>query len=113
MSASTPDRRPVSTRAVVLTGLLVALVLAAFVSYYASSKPDGLEYVAGQQGFAENAQEHRTSADSPMVAYATKGIEDDRASGALAGITGTIAVLVLAGGAALLLRRRDADPERT
>lgn len=100
-----------STRVVVATGLLLALVLAGFVSFYASSRPDGLEYVAGQQGFGENAAEHRSSADSPLADYTTRGVENDRASGALAGVTGTVLVLALAGGAAWLLRRRGTDPE--
>lgn len=104
------DRRP-STSVVVVTGLLVALVLAGFVSYYASSQPDGLEYVAGHQGFGESAREHQSSADSPLADYTTRGVENDRASGAVAGVTGTVVVLALAGGAAWLLRRRGTDPE--
>jgi len=48
-----------------------------------------------------------------MADTATTGVASARASGAVAGITGTVAVLVLAGGAALLLRRRDPDHERT
>ena len=98
----------VSTRALVVTGLLVALVIAGFVSFYASDDPDGLAYVAGQQGFDDTATEHLSS-DSPLAAYATRGVEDDRASGAVAGITGTVVVLVLAGGTAVLLRRRRAE----
>ncbi len=97
--------RRVSTRAVLVTGLLAALLIAGFLSYYASGKPDGLEYVADQQGFAANAQEHQAG-DSPLADYATRGVEDDRASSAVAGVTGTVLVLVIAGGAGLLLRRR-------
>lgn len=112
MSTAAPTAaRRVSTRTLVLAGLLVALVLAGFVSFYASGDPDGLEYVAGQQGFGDTAAGHR-AADSPLADYATRGVEDDRASGAVAGITGTVLVLVLAGGAAVLLRRRNPDPER-
>jgi cobalt/nickel transport protein len=97
--------RRISTRTLLVTGVLVALVLAGFVSFYASSDPDGLEYVAGQQGFAEDTREH-PSANSPLADYTTRGVEEDRASGALAGITGTLLVLVLTGGSAWLLRRR-------
>lgn len=102
--------RRVSTRTVVVTGLLIALVLAGLVSFYASSSPDGLEYVAEQQGFADTARQQPGPAGSPMADYATRGVEDDRASSALAGITGTVLVLGLAGGSAWLLRRRRTEP---
>ncbi|MFD1826788.1 MULTISPECIES: PDGLE domain-containing protein [Mumia] len=98
-------RKSVSTRAVVLVGLLIALVLAGFVSYYASSRPDGLEYVATDKGF-DTAKEHKSSAGSPMEDYSTKGVDDPRLSGAVAGVTGTVLVLVIAGGVALVARRR-------
>jgi len=111
MSVDTTAPRRVSTRALIIAGVFVAFVLAGFVSYYASSNPDGLEYVAGQQGFLETAQDHRTSADSPMADYATKGVENTRLSGAVAGITGTVLVLVIAGGTGLLLRRRSTEPD--
>lgn len=96
----------ISTRALVIAGVVVAFVLAGFVSYYASSSPDGLEYVAGEQGFLDTAEEHKSSADSPMADYATRGVDDGRLSGAVAGITGTALVLVVAGGVAYLVRRR-------
>lgn len=96
----------ISTKALVLAGVLVALFLAGFVSYYASSNPDGLEYVATEKGFLDTAEDHKSSADSPMADYATEGVDDPRLSGAVAGITGTALVLVIAGGIALLVRRR-------
>jgi len=40
----------VSRRALLVTGLLVALLLAGGVSYFASSDPDGLTKVAADQG---------------------------------------------------------------
>jgi hypothetical protein len=41
----------VSRRTLVLVGLLVAVVLAGGVSYFASSSPDGLNKVASDTGF--------------------------------------------------------------
>lgn len=107
--SATPRTR-VSTRTLVLAGVAIAFVLAGFVSFYASSSPDGLEYVAGEQGFLDTAEDHRTSADSPLADYATQGVEDDRLSVALAGIAGTVLVLGIAGGTGLLLRRRSTEP---
>jgi cobalt/nickel transport system permease protein/cobalt/nickel transport protein len=98
----------VSTRALLVAGVLVALVLAGVVSHYASSSPDGLERVAADRGFADTAREHG-SATSPLADYGTRGVDDARISGGLAGVAGTVLVLVLAGGVALVLRRRGDD----
>ena len=48
----------VSTRSVLVAGLLVALLLAGFVSFYASSDPDGLNRVAQDKGFADTEEDH-------------------------------------------------------
>jgi uncharacterized membrane protein len=97
--------RRVSTRALVVAGVLLALVLAGFVSYYASRSPDGLERVAHDHGFAHSARGHATG-EGPLADYRTRGVDDDRLSGGLAGVAGALVVLVLAGGLVLLVRRR-------
>lgn len=99
------DGKRVSTRLVVAVGLFVALVLAGFVSYYASSDPDGLNRVAQDKGFSTTEKDHGT-ADGPLAGYETKGVDDSRLSGGLAGVVGSLVVLVLAGGVVLLVRRR-------
>ncbi|MEI2670995.1 MAG: PDGLE domain-containing protein [Marmoricola sp.] len=86
--------------------LLVTLVIAGVVSFYASSHPDGLEYVAHATGFADTAQGHSTG-DSPLADYGVAGVDDARLSGGLAGVIGVTATLLLAGGLTLLLRRRE------
>jgi cobalt/nickel transport protein len=88
-------RGSVRIRTLVLVGVLVSLVLAGFVSFYASSRPDGLEFVAGEQGFLDSAGDH-ASADSPFADYATRGIDDARLSGGLAGVVGVLVVGALA-----------------
>ena len=98
----------VSTRTLVIAGVVVAFVIAGLVSYYASGHPDGLEYVAGEKGFAGTAQEH-AAADSPMADYTTRGVDDERLSGGVAGIVGALVVLVLAGGLFRVLRRREPE----
>lgn len=105
--------RRLSTIWVVLIGLLVALVLAGVVSFYASSDPDGLEKVAVDKGFDSAATEHDASG-SPLADYATKGIDNDRLSGGLAGVIGSVLVLGAAGGLAFVLRRgNQASPGET
>ena len=99
-----------SRRAFLVTGLVVALLLAGVASYYASSHPDGLERVAEQTGFLDSAEDSPTG-DSPMADYRADGIEDDRVSGGLAGVVGALLVLALAGGLFALVRRRSPQPE--
>lgn len=86
-------------------GLLLVLVVAGVGSYYASSHPDGLEFVAGETGFLDSADDPKT-ADSPFADYQTAGVDNDRLSGGLAGVAGVALVLVLAGGLAYAVRRR-------
>lgn len=102
-----------STRALVVVGVLVALLLAGVASFYASSDPDGLSRVAEDQGIAATEREHKTG-DGPLAGYETTGVEDDRLSTLVAGVTGSLVVLALFGGLTLVLRRRArADADRT
>ena len=101
--------RNVSTRAVLVALFVTTLLLAGVASFYASSSPDGLERVAEDKGFSDTAGEHGT-ADGPMADYRTRGVEDERFSGGLAGVTGAVVVLLLAGGLAYAVRRRGAHP---
>jgi hypothetical protein len=103
--------RRVSTRALVVTGLLVALLLAGVVSYYASRSPDGLNRVAEDHGFAKTGTPHKSDG-SPLAGYSTKGVDNARLSRGIAGVAGMLIVLGLAGGLVLVVRRRDDSPTR-
>ena len=103
----------VSRRAVWLTGLLAALLLAGVASFYAGAAPDGLNRVASDTGIAE-AERPSPTADSPLAGYEARGVDDDRLAGGLAGVAGTLTVLLLAGGVAHAVRRsarRRPEPE--
>jgi hypothetical protein len=93
------------TKVVLVTGALVALLLAGVLSYYASSSPDGLNRVAQDHGFSE-AQQRHASDGSPLAGYDTDGLDDPRLSRGTAGVVGSLVVLVLAGGLAFVVRRR-------
>lgn len=93
------------TRTLVIVGVVVALLLAGVASFYASSNPDGLEYVAERAGFLDTAEEG-ANADGPFADYATEGVDDPRLSGGIAGVVGALTVLLLAGGVAFAVRRR-------
>ncbi|GGO55788.1 energy-coupling factor ABC transporter permease [Streptomyces lasiicapitis] len=90
-------------------GLVTSLVLAGFVSFYASTNPDGLEKVAHDKGFDKGEKEH-DAADSPLADYGVKDITNTRLSGGLAGIIG-VGVTVVAGSAVFwaVRRRRATD----
>ncbi len=104
--------RGIPTRLVFAGIFVAALLLAGVVSFYASGSPDGLERVAEDEGFAGTAEEH-AAGDGPMADYQTRGVQDDRLSGGVAGVTGALVVLVVAGGLTYGLRRRSADATPT
>ncbi|CAM5576603.1 Cobalt ABC transporter permease OS=Streptomyces tendae OX=1932 GN=GUR47_27515 PE=4 SV=1 [Streptomyces tendae] len=110
-SGAAPAPAPVAARShrkVWITGLVASLVLAGFVSFYASAAPDGLEKVASDKGIDEKAEEH-AAADSPLADYGVKDITDARVSGGLAGVIG-VGVTVVAGSAVFwTVRRRRSD----
>ncbi|MEU9154065.1 energy-coupling factor ABC transporter permease [Streptomyces sp. NPDC048417] len=98
-----------SRRALWITGLATSLVLAGFVSFYASANPDGLEKVAHDKGIDVKAEEH-AAADSPLADYGVNDISDARLSGGLAGVIG-VGVTVVAGSTVFwaVRRRRGAE----
>ncbi|WP_019066591.1 energy-coupling factor ABC transporter permease [Streptomyces hokutonensis] len=104
---ATPELEPVraSHRKVWITGLVASLLLAGFVSFYASSNPDGLEKVAADQGIDRAAKEH-ASADSPLADYGVRDVEDARLSGGLAGVIGVGVTVVAGTGVFWAVRRR-------
>jgi cobalt/nickel transport protein len=95
--------------------LVVALLIAGGLSYFASSAPDGLDSVTlngcvldadgkPEAGtcIAQNAQDSAT-AGGPLADYAVGGGEGTTG---LAGVLGVLACLVIGGGLFWVLRRR-------
>ncbi|MEU0676242.1 energy-coupling factor ABC transporter permease [Streptomyces sp. NPDC006172] len=112
---TTPVPAGVSRRTLWASGLVTSLVLAGFVSFYASASPDGLEKVAADKGIDAKVEEH-AAAGSPLADYGVKDVADARLSGGLAGVIG-VGVTVVAGSAVFwAVRRRrtgDASPANT
>jgi cobalt/nickel transport system permease protein len=113
-----PAARPVpvaarSQRRLWITGLVTSLVLAGFVSFYASADPDGLEKVAHDKGIDQKAGKH-ASDGSPLAGYGVKDVSDARLSGGLAGVIG-VGVTVVAGSTVFwaVRRRRTNDVSPT
>jgi cobalt/nickel transport protein len=95
----------VSTRRLVVLGVVVSLLLAGVLSTYASTHPDGLTHVAQSLGFDTTEKASATSG-SPLAGYAVSGVADARLSGGLAGVAGVVVTGLVMAGLVLLLRRR-------
>jgi PDGLE domain len=92
----------------VILALAVAIGLATAVSPYASSSPDGLEQVAGDKAFLDQARLHSIQDRSPVPDYAVPGIDNPRVATGLAGFGGTLLVFGLGYGLVVATRRRTA-----
>lgn len=99
------DRPRVGVRTFLLASVGVAVGIAAVVSQFAADDPDGLERAAADEGFADSATEHDL-ADIVFADYATRGIDDERVSFAVAGASGVAVSLAVAAGVVGGSRRR-------
>jgi hypothetical protein len=98
------DRR---TRGFLLVGFLVTVAVATVISQFASSEPDGLEYVAEQEGFADTARDH-SLADSALADYGEGLTGTSAVDTAIAGLVGVLVTLGVGWAVFRLLRRSDA-----
>jgi cobalt/nickel transport protein len=90
-------------RLFLIAGLLVTIGLALVVSGFASSSPDGLEKVAEDKGFLENARDH-LFVDGPLADYTVEGVDNERLSTGLAGLIGVLVTFGVGLGLFALLR---------
>lgn len=91
-----------------LIGLGVALIIAAVVSPFASSSPDGLERVAADLGFINSAHSEPLAQKLPFASifdgYALKGVPTWVAT-PIAGVVGALTAFGIAWAAGKLLIR--------
>ena len=92
-------------------GIVVTAFVAVVVSQVASDDPDGLEYVAEQEGFAGSARDHDL-AGSPLADYGEGLTGNAGFDAAVAGLIGVVITLVVGWGLLRLVRRSPArsDP---
>lgn len=98
-------------RAFVISGLGVALLVAVFLSPFASSDPDGLDRAAQDHGFEQKAVEKPLSHKLPFYQvfeeYQLRGVPETVAT-PIAGLVGTLVTFGLAWGAGkILVRNRE------
>jgi cobalt/nickel transport protein len=86
-------------------GLGISLLLALFLSPFASSSPDGLEKVAETKGFLEKAEGWKFWKYAPFSDYAIPWIKNEKVSTALSGLIGTLAIFFLAIGIGKIIRK--------
>lgn len=97
-----------------MTGLGVALLIAIFLSPFASQNPDGLDRVSQDLKFDEKAATDPPAHKLPFYAifdeYALRGVPEQIAT-PLAGLIGTLATFGLAWGLGKLVVRNTPPPE--
>jgi len=89
----------------IITGFVIALVLAGVISIFASSWPDGLEKVAEKLNFLEKG-EGEPALTSPIPDYAMPGVGNEKLATSVAGIIGTLIVFGFSYGIAMLIKQR-------
>lgn len=88
--------------------LLVGLGIAAVLSPFASSLPDGLEWVAEKAGISTESQDNATQPGpaAPLADYTVPGVSDPALGSSLSGVLGALLVFVVLLGLGALLARR-------
>lgn len=99
------------TKKIVSIGFVASLFVAAFISFYASSHPDGLEFVAEQIGFLNTAKDSAV-ATSPLANYSFAGIENERLSIAVAGLVGVGLTALFGFGLFSMVKNKDSSPRK-
>lgn len=96
-------------RAFVVSGLGIALLIAIFLSPFASKAPDGLDRVSEDLKFGDKELQAKPAQQLPFYAifneYAVRGVPEQFAT-PLAGLAGTLVTFGLAWGAGKLLVRK-------
>lgn len=91
-----------------VVAVVVIAVTGVVFSQFASSKPDGLEFVAEEEGFAETAEDH-TLGDTPLADYGENLDQDPAVNTAVAAVVGLLATGALAVGLFWIARSRPDD----
>ncbi len=88
----------------IIVTLVAALVVAGVVSFWACAAPDGLEKTSGAVGLLP--PEDSPTLPAPLKDYRVAGLSNEFLSNGLAGLAGTLLVLVLVFSAGRLLARK-------
>ena len=86
-------------------GLGLSLLIALFLSPYVSTSPDGLEKVAETKGFKDRGEGWTLWKHAPLRDYTLPWIRNERASKAVSGFIGTLAIFLIGYGMGKWLRK--------
>jgi cobalt/nickel transport protein len=86
-------------------GLGIVLLVALFLSPFASPSPDGLEKVAETKGFSEKGENWTFWKYAPFSDYTLPWIKNEKVSTALSGLIGTLAIFLIALGIGKLIKK--------
>jgi cobalt/nickel transport protein len=89
----------------VIGALIFSVLLAIFISPFASKSPDGLEKVAEDKKFLSSG-EGQEKWKAPLPDYSIPGIKHEGLSTSVAGIVGTLITFIIALAVAFLLKKK-------
>jgi ABC-type Na+ efflux pump permease subunit len=78
----------------IVTGVVAAIIIAAFISPFASAFPDGLEKVAEGYGFIDKAATAVNESFFIIRDYSFAYIANEKWQGSIAGLLGVLIILV-------------------
>jgi len=81
---------------------LIAILISVLAAFFASSHPDGLDFVAERYGFAEKSHEH----SAPMPGYSLNFLPESSISTSAAGLAGILILLGIFGLVAFVLKNK-------
>jgi len=87
----------------IIGALIVSVILALFLSPFASKYPDGLEKVAEDKKFLSEGQE---TWKAPLPDYTVPGVKHEGLSTSVAGVIGTLITFFIAIIIAFLLKKK-------
>jgi cobalt/nickel transport protein len=90
----------------VWVGLGVALLLALFLSPFASTSPESLEKIAEAKRLSERGEAWKFWEHAPLSDYTLPWIKNAKVSTALSGLVGTLAIFFITIGIAKAIRKR-------
>lgn len=90
----------------VWVGLGVALLVALFLSPFASTSPERLEKIAEAKRFSQKEEGWKFWEHAPLSNYTLPWIKNAKVSTALSGFAGTLAIFFIAIGIAKVIRKR-------
>ena len=88
----------------IVMGLIIAVIVAFFLSPLASTLPDGLEKVAHDHGFMVKSEQGSVF-KSPIPDYIFPGLKNEKMATAISGLLGTLVIFGIGYGLASLLKK--------